>query len=221
MPPAAASGKPLGWRIGVENELYLAHLNYWLAKLQNRCGSIAEASRRNPGRASSDDFWECLAKNQNTDESRERVLRVVRMVSRRETAELNRVLADYICTPWVSCGKKDRLEVRFDAVDPSYEILHGHPEIPRLCRFPAEEVTAVLAVLHLAQAGFLYKLRACEICNTAFIAIKRDQRTCSSECSKLRYARTPQERKRRAAAARAKYDRTFGVPKKRRANDAQ
>ncbi|MGO8759670.1 MAG: hypothetical protein ACLQG3_16255 [Terracidiphilus sp.] len=216
--PSENEPKYLGERYGVENELYLDHLNYWLVGVQQRYTLIAEDSRSTPGLDSSGDFWERLAKIENTDESRERVCRVVQMVSRRETAELNRILADYICIPWVGCGKEDRLEVRFDSVDPSYEILHGHPEIPRLCRFPAEEVMAVLSVLHLAQAGFLHKLRVCPICRVAFISSKR---TCSTKCSKRLYASTPKERARRAAVARAKYDRLFGVPKRRRAKDAQ
>jgi predicted nucleic acid-binding Zn ribbon protein len=144
------------------------------------------------------------------------VLRVVQLASDRNADELNKVLADYICIPWISFGKDKQPKVSFDAVDPSYEILHYHPETPRLCRFPAEEVMAVLSVLQLAQAGYLDELRVCPICDEAYVAIKPDQKTCSAKCSKRLYASHPEERKRRAAAARAKYDGLFGVPKKRR-----
>jgi predicted nucleic acid-binding Zn ribbon protein len=169
----------------------------------------------------SDGFWEQLAKNENSDESRARVLRVVKLATDRNSAELNKVLADYICIPWISFAQDERPKVRFGAVDPSYEILHYQPETPRLCRFPAEEVMAVLSVLQLAQAGYLDELRVCPICGEAFVAIKAAQKTCSAKCSKRRHATTPEERKRRSAAARARYDLTFGVPKKRKAQDAR
>jgi hypothetical protein len=208
MPPAIPSEKRQHRpQFGVEAELYLDRLNYWLKGVQYRYGLIKKASRKDPGMASDDGFgfWECLAKRQNTDESRARVLQVFRMASECQITELNSVLADYICTPWVRCGKENRLEVRFDAVDLCYEDLHDHQEISRLGRFPAEEVDAVLSVLYFVQAGLLHKLRICEICTEVFIARKSDQATCSTPCSNRRYAITPKERARRAAAQRAKY----------------
>jgi hypothetical protein len=220
MPPVVTSQKsPRGFS---EAELHLDHLNYWLAGVQLRYEQIANTYRGRTDRSEcSDNFWEVLAKNENSDESRERVLTVVKLASDHNSVELNKILTDYICTPWVSFGKENQPEVRFGAVDPSYEVLHCHPEIPRLCRFPAEEVMAVLSVLQLAQAGFLDSLRLCPMCGEAYIATKGNQKTCSAKCSKRRYARTPEERTRRAEAARAKYDRTFGVPKKRRSKASQ
>lgn len=220
MPPAIPSDKrPLKRPHEFsEDGLYLDHLNYWLIGVQERYGLIAAAYQKEPDLAQgSDGFWDQLAKNENSDESRERVIRVVKLATARNGAELNKVLADYICTPWISFAQDKRPQVRFGAVDPPYENLHYQPETTRLSRFPAEEVMAVLSVLHLAQAGYLDQLRVCPICGQAFIGARNQPKTCSSKCSKRRHASTPEEKKRRADAARARYDRLFGVPRRRRA----
>ena len=64
------------------------------------------------------------------------------------------------------------------------------------------------SVLMLLRSGELTNVRECETCGKYFLAVRKDQRFCPGKnglCLKMAFARKPEERIKRAAAARKRY----------------
>ena len=56
--------------------------------------------------------------------------------------------------------------------------------------FVPSEVNAIYAAADLAKWGILHLLPRCASCQAYFLPIRKDQTTCSTRCSKRRYAKT-------------------------------
>lgn len=196
-------------RWGFGDDIHLGFLNYWVCVLPSKAPMIAQSKRKNPSPKNAKMLagWDAEI-SANTEESRQRVFRVIQLALERNVEALNEAVGRYICVPYVSIlpHESNNLLLRLvpaDASDANYYTLH--PDEARLSPFPTGEVSAVLAVLELAQAGFLHQLKSCGQCKDRFFPDRPKQNNCSKECSKRAYSKTPKEKKRRAAAARKRY----------------
>jgi hypothetical protein len=190
-----------------KDSLNLDILNYWLDTLPSKSIELARAKRKylSPEFAKEVAGWD-FAISENTEESRQRVLRIIQLASERNTPALNKAIEQYVCVPYVMDLPQEGNSLLLHLVpadDSEYCALH--PDTPRLSPFPTGEVSAVLAVLELAQAGFLHQLKSCGQCKQMFFPGRGKQTNCSTECSKRAYSKTPKEKARRAAAARKRY----------------
>jgi hypothetical protein len=160
----------------------------------------------------------------------------MRLVAERNASAINEAVRHYIFVPYVIFPLEDEgllLEQSHAArgdpptfVDTEGKLLQDplpgpsfestHPDSPIMSPYPAGEGRAVVAILELAQAEFLEHLTPCGDCGQLFFPTRREQKNCSTRCSKRAFAKTPADRERRARNARNKYDLTFGVPKQRK-----
>jgi len=150
-------------------------------------------------------YWKEFLRR-NTRASRNRVLRVMKMVRERDAAGLNKAVSDYCIVPLISFGTGDGgMRSRLIQSGPS-----GHS------KFCEGEAHAVAAVIELALRGELELLKTCPVCECLYLPSRGKQVNCSTRCSKAAYAKTPKERARRAAKSRETYARLFGTSKPRK-----
>jgi hypothetical protein len=144
----------------------------------------------------------------NTKASRDRVRKVMRMVSERDAIGLNKAVKHYRIIPLIDFGYgsgDQKIRVQIVQSPPNSKTL-----------FPEQEAHAVASVITLAQNRQLELLKTCPVCGDLFLPTRGKQVNCSTRCSKKAYAETPKDRKRRALNAKKRYDITFGTPHHRR-----
>lgn len=150
------------------------------------------------------------------DASRSRVRDLIEGIWKRKTTVVASFCTLYNCQPHVGFAPRS-----VSAAPGSIKLVWvpgPYHEAPPPCDpdgtslmpiIPREEVFAAIAVLELADKGLLFQLRDCKTCNRLFLPYREKDENCGSLCSRRAYAKSPQAKAKRNAAARKRYQETF------------